>query len=276
MFRKEEIELTRHNVTPAQFAAYVRQALKKKGFNGICAEDIVTRTWAAGGDIEFDIDNRKIGPEHSGCEFEKSVSRPYQSQTYVKNWDGTVYNCIMEFEKKKKKTGFGYFYYINVYEVPEEKTVDDVVSMAAEHVDVKIVCEDGFSLGSMSDATAREMYGSRKVKNYVYEYDKVWNCYDLLITLTDDWHRDGSPEILEQIDNFGVLDDGAYMVRCYNRRGDLARTFYTMTEDDAAEIRTTWAASIGVFPGDREHWALFPTVWKKDAAGEFHRMTKYA
>lgn len=34
-------------------------------------------------------------------------------QTYVRNWDGTVYNMIMEFTFWDKKTGTGYFYFLN-------------------------------------------------------------------------------------------------------------------------------------------------------------------
>lgn len=45
---------------------------------------------------------------------------------------------------------------------------------------------------------------------------------------------------------------------------------------DAAEIRKAYAAMIGVITWDRHTWSLFPTIWKKDVNGEFHRMTKYA
>lgn len=108
MFR-EEIELTRRNVTPAQFTAYVRSQLRKHNFCGICPGDIDTEYWKAGNDLNFYYRDDPDKP----CKVEKSVSKPYEMQTYVMNWDGTVYNEIMEFTFWDNETGTGYFYYLN-------------------------------------------------------------------------------------------------------------------------------------------------------------------
>lgn len=101
--KREELELTRRGVTPAQFAAYVRQMLKKHGYS----EEIDFEYWKRGGDIEFDYHDDPTRPAAA----ERGVSKPFQMQTYIRNWDGTVYNLIMEFDFWDDRTGFGYFYY---------------------------------------------------------------------------------------------------------------------------------------------------------------------
>ena len=106
---REELEAMRTNVTPAQFAAYVRSQIRKHNFKWISAGDIDFEYWKTGGDLEF---NYHDDPEKP-CKAEKSVSKPYEMQTYVMNWDGTVYNMIMEFNFWDEKTGSGYFYYLN-------------------------------------------------------------------------------------------------------------------------------------------------------------------
>ena len=112
--KKEELELTRKNVTPAQFAAYVRHQIRKHGLEIICAEDIDLDYWKRGGDLEFNT-------KHDGIH-EKSVSKPYEMQTYIRNADGTVYNLIMEFIFWDDKTGNGYFYFINTWNDDEPET----------------------------------------------------------------------------------------------------------------------------------------------------------
>lgn len=106
--KKIELELTRNNVTPAQFLAYVRSMLKKTGKAGY-AGDLDLRYWAAGNDIEFDYHDDPTRPAKA----EKSVSRPYQMQTYIRNWDGTCYNEIVEFDFWDERTGTGYYYLLN-------------------------------------------------------------------------------------------------------------------------------------------------------------------
>lgn len=126
--RKEELELTRRDVTPAQFAAYVRHQIRKHGFECICAEDIDLEYWKKGGDLEFDYNakNREDAPAAA----ERSISKPYEMQSYIRHFDGTTYNLIMEFEFDDEKTGHGYFYFLNTWN--EEETAEEVTEEVTE------------------------------------------------------------------------------------------------------------------------------------------------
>lgn len=106
---REELELTRRNVTPAQFAAYVREQIRKHNITSVCAEDIDIRYWAAGNDLNFNIKYEADGP----CKMESSTSKPYDRQTYILDWDDSVFNEIMEFQFWDGKVGFGYYYLLN-------------------------------------------------------------------------------------------------------------------------------------------------------------------
>lgn len=113
--KREELELSRHGATPAQFLAYVRAMIRKHGLTAIDPADIQLGTFAKGGEIEFDYHDDPAKP----CASERSISKPYEMQTYVRNWDGTVYNLILEFDFWDEKTGFGYFYFLNTWEDTE-------------------------------------------------------------------------------------------------------------------------------------------------------------
>ena len=104
-----EIEINRSNVTPAQFLAYVRSQLSKKGIRDL-SSDLDLKYWAAGNDIEFDYHDDASKP----CKAEKSVSKPYEMQTYILNWDGTSYNEICEFQFDSENKGSGYYFLRNV------------------------------------------------------------------------------------------------------------------------------------------------------------------
>ena len=162
----------------------------------------------------------------------------------------------------------------------EIMTVNDLLTMMDLRTidEVKMYCADGHDLGSMEIETAMdvEYYGARLVKRFGFKHDEIAEFNILVITLADTWHRDGTPENCEFWARVEAEDSGEYMVRCYNRAGNLAATYYAGDEKTAAKIRIEYAASLGVYPGDRDHWALFPTIWKKDAGGEYHRLTKYA
>lgn len=106
--KKYEIEITRHNVTPSEFLAYVRAQLKKKSMRDL-ASDLDLEYFRRGNDLNFSYRNDPLKP----CKAEKSVSRPYEMQTYVLNWDGTYYNEICEFYFDDSKTGCGYYYLAN-------------------------------------------------------------------------------------------------------------------------------------------------------------------
>ena len=106
--KKYEIEITRNNVTPAEFLAYVRTQLKKKDMRDL-ASDLDLNYFRSGNDINFDY----YGDPEKPCKREKSVSKPYEMQTFVANWDGTMYNEICEFSFDNDKTGHGYYYLFN-------------------------------------------------------------------------------------------------------------------------------------------------------------------
>lgn len=105
---KQMIEIMRHNVTPAQFLAYVRAQLKKKGMRDV-SSDLNLDYFVRGNDLNFYYHDEPDQP----CKAEKSVSHPYEMQTYILNWDGSCYNEICEFEFDDEKTGHGYYYLYN-------------------------------------------------------------------------------------------------------------------------------------------------------------------
>lgn len=130
MRKREELEIMRHNVTPAQFCAYVRSQVRKKNITCISPEDIDLKYWAAGNDMNFNTD-------HDGIK-EKSVSKPYEMQTYVYcNETGEVFNQIMEMSFDTEKTGTGYFYLVNEYEVPEEQEQEEQAETPEQDQDQK-------------------------------------------------------------------------------------------------------------------------------------------
>lgn len=102
---KFEFEAIRHNVTPAQFLAYIRNRVDAKGGKYLRG-DLDLNYFKAGNDLNYNI-------HHDGIH-EKSISHPYEMQTYVRSTDGAVYNEICEFDFSDKKTGTGYYYLLNV------------------------------------------------------------------------------------------------------------------------------------------------------------------
>ena len=116
-----EIELQRSNVTPAKFLADVRFYVDKRGgheFRG----DLDLNYFSSGDDINFDYHYRtqeEAEADNHYCKAEKSVSKPYMMQTYIRGFNGTVYNEICEFEFDDEKTGHGYYYLLSINEVNE-------------------------------------------------------------------------------------------------------------------------------------------------------------
>lgn len=106
--RKSEIEIERNGVTPAQFLSYVRQQLEKKGLRDI-SSDLDLDYFKSGNDLNFSYRDEPGKP----CKAEKSISKPYEMQTFILNWDGTCYNEICEFDFDDEKRGHGYYYLMN-------------------------------------------------------------------------------------------------------------------------------------------------------------------
>ena len=117
-----EIELSRNNVTPATFLSYVRRMVDNKGGKYI-RSDLDLEYFKAGADLNYNVrhgvDDNRV--DLSGVH-EKSVSKPYEMQTYIRYADGSVYNEICEFEFDDDKTGHGYYYLVNVDAEPEPET----------------------------------------------------------------------------------------------------------------------------------------------------------
>lgn len=119
-----ELELTRNDVTPAQFLAYVRRMCKAHGID--CFE-LSARDFADGdhkGDEYWNT--RYVGgtPSTRPCESEICKGLPYDRQVYIHNFDGTTYNEIVEFTFDDEKTGHGYFYTVQT-ETDDEHRVED-------------------------------------------------------------------------------------------------------------------------------------------------------
>ena len=110
-----EIEIQRNNVTPAQFLAYVRSRVDSKS-GEMLRSDLNLRYFAAGDDLNFDTHHEE--PGLYGVH-EKSISRPYEMQTFVRYPNGATYNEICEFVFDDEKTGHGYYYLLNVEAVEE-------------------------------------------------------------------------------------------------------------------------------------------------------------
>ena len=123
-----EIEIQRSNVTPAQFLAYVRNRVDAKG-GEMLRSDLSLDYFKRGDDLNFDIHHEE--PEFDGLH-EKSISKPYEMQTYIKYEDGACYNEICEFEFDDEKTGHGYYYLVNVETV--EETAEEIVEAVEQKV----------------------------------------------------------------------------------------------------------------------------------------------
>lgn len=114
-----ECNITRRNVTPAAFMAYVRRRLTANG----------------GIDYAGDLDTRNLETGSSHCSWDTtaedgthciSVEKPYHLQNYTRFPDGRVYNEIIEFDFDDEKTGCGYYYLLDaeITETPAETAQD--------------------------------------------------------------------------------------------------------------------------------------------------------
>lgn len=117
-----EMEITRHNVTPSQFLAYVRAQAKKRGLSGLTS-DLSLRYFSQGEKVNGEYWNSRYTkgtPETRPAQSEVVKALPYDQQTYVLNFDGSVYNEIVEFTFDDDKKGVGYYYILNTEADPEK------------------------------------------------------------------------------------------------------------------------------------------------------------
>lgn len=110
-----ELEVQRSNVTPGQFLAYVRARAKAKGLS----VEMSARDFAADDGWNSSYDDATPDTKGTGCAAEINRGKPYDKQTYIRWYDGTVYNEIIEFDFDDEKTGHGYYYLVQK-NAPEE------------------------------------------------------------------------------------------------------------------------------------------------------------
>lgn len=149
-----EVEYMRHNVTPAEFLAYVRNRVDKRGGRYLRG-DLNLEYFAAGNDLNFDI--RHEGGENDGVH-EKSISRPYEMQTYIRYPNGAMYNEICEFEFDNEKFGTGYYYLVNVT-VNETDAEAITTEQPKELITAGDVIEVPLELGNFTIADRRYVVG---------------------------------------------------------------------------------------------------------------------
>jgi len=121
-----EHEFTRHGVTPAQFLAYIRQQQKK--YPGEICYDCDLRMFAA---ESWSSDYTNALPSERPCAAERCTDRPYDKQTYIRNFDGTTYNEIIEFQFDDDKIGTGYYYTVQIDVADEDREANTAEEVAA-------------------------------------------------------------------------------------------------------------------------------------------------
>lgn len=120
-----EIEIERHNVTPAQFLAYLRSMQKK---HPEMAADFDLNMFSREG---WSSNYSNAMPTERPCEAERATDKPYQKQTYIRDFDGTTYNEIIEFDFDDEKTGHGYYYTVQIDVADEDREANTAENVAA-------------------------------------------------------------------------------------------------------------------------------------------------
>lgn len=120
-----EIEIERHNVTPAQFLAYLRSMQKK---HPEMANDFDLNMFSREG---WSSNYSNALPTERPCEAERVTDKPYQKQTYIRNHDGSTYNEIIEFQFDDEKTGHSYYYTVQIDVADEDREANTAENVAA-------------------------------------------------------------------------------------------------------------------------------------------------
>lgn len=120
-----EIEIERHGVTPAQFLAYLRSMQKK---HPEMAADFDLNMFSREG---WNSNYSNALPTERPCEAERVTDKPYEKQTYIRNFDGTTYNEIIEFDFDDEKTGHGYYYTVQIDVTEEDREANTAEEVAA-------------------------------------------------------------------------------------------------------------------------------------------------
>jgi hypothetical protein len=114
-----ELEMERSNVTPCRFLWYVKRRCAERGIDfEITLKDFSKEGghnsyYNVVGDKKishYDGNVSEWSAEDAAAQAEVSKNLQYDWQTYVLNFDGSMYNEICEFTFDDEKTGHGYFY----------------------------------------------------------------------------------------------------------------------------------------------------------------------
>jgi len=118
-----QVEVTRNNVTLAQFLAACRFECKKKGICFEIERDEFEKPPYPCNTYYFIKDGKKISfnegcraewnADDAPCKSEICKTKPLDTQTYILNHDGSMYNEICEFTFWDDKKGTGYYYRAN-------------------------------------------------------------------------------------------------------------------------------------------------------------------
>lgn len=102
-----EHEFCRTNVTPGEFFAYLRK-MQKKYPDEICNDFNLEYFMNPGDtfDSHYDFGTPGIRP----CSAETVIVKPFCHHTHIRDFDGTCYTEIIEFDFWDESRGYGYYY----------------------------------------------------------------------------------------------------------------------------------------------------------------------
>jgi len=121
----KDVEVTRTNVTVAEFFSAIKAACAKKGMDFGLERDVFENpshpsndTYTVKGGIKYarygkGEPTREFDGTDAPAKSETSRIQPYDYQVHIHNHDGSVYNEICEFTFHDDKRGSGYYYQLN-------------------------------------------------------------------------------------------------------------------------------------------------------------------
>jgi len=117
------VEVSRNNVTLSAFLSEVKAACKKKGIDfNFDREEFEnpfrneSSSYYVKDGIQFYTHNGytvEYPAENAPAEAETCRTKPLDYQTYILNYDGSMFNEICEFTFDDEKRGHGYYYQAN-------------------------------------------------------------------------------------------------------------------------------------------------------------------
>lgn len=127
---KTQLEITRNNVTLADFLSAVKRKCEERGMGFGVERDIFenpihpsdSRYYVKDGKKICTIDGytTELDAELAACRSETVKMKPLEFQTYFLAFDGTMYNEICEFTYLDDKRGSGYYFQASANPVAEE------------------------------------------------------------------------------------------------------------------------------------------------------------